>query len=64
VKALLRDRLGHSALSIQEDIPPHRKALSMGAGAHGGLPITPAVYEVDKEAKRPDPGWGQRLMPT
>ncbi len=45
----LRDRFGHTPLSIAEDIPWGGRRLIVGTGADGALPITP---EVGEEARR------------
>ena len=40
----LRDRYGHTPLSLAEDIPWGGPRLIVGTGAEGGLPIAPEVY--------------------
>jgi hypothetical protein len=45
----LRDRFGHTPLSIAEEIPWGGGRLIVGTGADGALPITP---EVEEEARR------------
>jgi hypothetical protein len=45
----LRDRYGHTPLSLLEPIPWHCRVLIVGTGADGALPIDPAVIE---EARR------------
>jgi hypothetical protein len=45
----LRDRFGHTPLSIAEDIPWGGRRLIVGTGAGGALPIT---SEVGEEAQR------------
>lgn len=45
----LRDRFGHTPLSVAEDIPWGGRRLIIGTGADGALPITP---EVEAEARR------------
>jgi hypothetical protein len=45
----LRDRYGHTPLSIGEAIPWGGRQLIVGTGAVGSLPITPDVYA---EARR------------
>jgi hypothetical protein len=45
----LGNEFGHTPLSAREDIPLHGKALFIGTGAYGGLPIMPEVYEGAKQ---------------
>jgi hypothetical protein len=45
----LRDRYGHTPLSVAEGIPWGGDRLIVGTGADGALPITP---EVEEEARR------------
>jgi hypothetical protein len=45
----LRDRYGHTPLSLLEPIPWDCRRLIVGTGAEGALPIDDAVYE---EAER------------
>ena len=45
----LRDRYGHTPLSLAEGIPWGGKRLIVGTGADGALPIAP---EVEEEARR------------
>jgi hypothetical protein len=45
----LRDRYGHTPLSLLEPIPWHCRRLIVGTGADGALPIVEAVVE---EAER------------
>jgi hypothetical protein len=45
----LRDRYGHTPLSLLEPIPWHCRRLIVGTGADGALPIDEAVVE---EAER------------
>ena len=45
----LRDRFGHTPLSVAEDIPWGGGRLIIGTGADGALPIAP---EVEAEARR------------
>ena len=40
----LRDRYGHTPLSLAEDIPWNGPRLIVGTGAEGGLPIATEVY--------------------
>ena len=40
----LRERYGHTPLSIAESIPWGGGRLIVGTGAEGGLPIAPEVY--------------------
>src|SRR5437016_14428109 len=44
-----RERFGHTALSVGEEIPWGGKRLIVGTGAHGALPV---MDEVLAEAKR------------
>lgn len=44
-----RDQFGHTPLSVGEKIPWKCGRLVIGTGAHGALPVMPAVLE---EAKR------------
>jgi hypothetical protein len=44
-----RDDFGHTPLSVEEKIPWKCTRLVVGTGAHGSLPVMPAVV---KEAKR------------
>ena len=46
----LRDRFGHTPLSIAEDVPWGGKRLIVGTGAEGSLPVAPEVY--DEGARR------------
>jgi hypothetical protein len=41
----LRDRFGHTPLSIAEDVPWGGKRLIVGTGADGALPVAPEVYQ-------------------
>ena len=41
----LRDRFGHTPLSVAEDIPWGGQRLIVGTGAGGALPVAPEVYE-------------------
>jgi len=41
----LRDRFGHTPLSVAEDVPWGGKRLIVGTGAGGALPVAPEVYE-------------------
>jgi hypothetical protein len=41
----LRDRFGHTPLSVAEDVPWGGKRLIVGTGAGGALPVAPDVYE-------------------
>jgi hypothetical protein len=41
----LRDRFGHTPLSVAEDVPWGGKRLIVGTGADGALPVAPEVYE-------------------
>jgi hypothetical protein len=45
----LRDRYGHTPLSLDEPIPWHCRRLIVGTGAEGALPIVPDVLA---EARR------------
>ena len=45
----LRDRYGHTPLSVAEDIPWGGERLIIGTGADAALPVAPEVYE---EARR------------
>jgi hypothetical protein len=45
----LRQRYGHTPLSIEESIPWKCDRLVVGTGAEGSLPVTP---EVEEEARR------------
>jgi len=45
----LRDRFGHTPLSIGEEIPWPPKTLVIGTGANGQLPVMDEIYE---EARR------------
>jgi len=45
----LREKFGHTPLSVGEEIPWGGKRLLVGTGAHGGLPV---MDEVLAEAKR------------
>lgn len=45
----LRDRYGHTPLSLAEDIPWDCDTLIVGTGASGALPVT---HEVEREAER------------
>ncbi len=47
---MLRDRFGHTPLSIAEDVPWGGKRLIVGTGAEGSLPVAPEVY--DEGARR------------
>ena len=40
-----RDRLGHTPLSVAEEIPWHGERLYVGTGTYGRLPILDDVYE-------------------
>jgi hypothetical protein len=44
-----RDEYGHTPLSVEEKIPWKCSRLVIGTGAHGALPVMPAVLE---EARR------------
>ena len=41
----MRDRFGHTPLSVAEDVPWGGKRLIVGTGADGALPVAPEVYE-------------------
>jgi hypothetical protein len=47
----LRDRYGHTPLSLEEDIPWECERLVIGSGAAGSLPV---VDEIAEEAARRD----------
>ncbi len=55
----LRDRYGHTPLSIAEDIPWGGGQLIVGTGAEGSLPIDPEVFA--EAARR---GIDVRALPT
>jgi len=40
-----RDEYGHTPLSLEEKIPWRCSRLVIGTGAHGALPVMPAVLE-------------------
>jgi len=40
-----RDEYGHTPLSVEEKIPWNCSRLIIGTGAHGALPVMPAVLE-------------------
>ena len=44
-----RDNLGHTPLSVEEDIPWKWRQLVVGTGAYGALPV---MIEVKREAER------------
>jgi hypothetical protein len=41
----LRERFGHTPLSVAEDVPWGGKRLIVGTGADGALPVASEVYE-------------------
>jgi len=47
----LRDRFGHTPLSVEEEIPWDCRVLVIGSGADGQLPV---MDEVKEEARRRD----------